>query len=231
MIPWENLDRAPAPGGAELTLHRRGAEYVIRVGRADLMSSRQHGSEDALATLGCAGLRSQKGARVLIGGLGMGFTVRAALDALGPSAHIDVAELVPAVVRWNRGVLAELAAHPLADPRVHVIEDDVVRVIAARKQHYDAILLDVDNGPDALTAPSNARLYGPAGLSRAHAALRGRGVLGVWSAEDDARFTARLGRAGFSVRVERVLARHAIGDLAPRKQGKRHVIWMAQRRF
>ena len=231
MIPWENLDRAPAPGGSELTLHRRGSEYVIRVGRADLMSSRQHGSEDALATLCCAGLRSVKGVRVLIGGLGMGFTVRAALDALGPGARVDVAELVPAVVRWNRGVLAPLAGQPLADPRVHVIEDDVVHVIGAQKARYDAILLDVDNGPDALTAPSNARLYGPAGLGRAHAALRDRGLLGVWSAEDDARFTARLGRAGFSVRVERVLARHAIGDVAPRKQGKRHVIWVAQRRF
>ena len=226
MIPWENLDRAPAPGGATLSLHRRGNEYVIRVDGKDLMSNRMHGSEDALATLGCADLGQKKGARILIGGLGMGFTLRAALDRLGPDAVVEVAELVPAVLAWNRGVLAPLAGAPLTDPRVVVHEGDVVALIAASRGRYDAILLDVDNGPDALTSPENARLYGPRGLGRIHAALRRQGVVGVWSAGDDTRFTARMMRAGYEVRVERVLARHN----AARPRGKRHVIWIARRR-
>jgi len=226
VIPWENLDRARAPGGAELSLHRRGDEYVIRVGGSDLMNNRQHGSEDALAELGCAGLGTAPRARVLIGGLGMGFTLRAALDRLAPTAAVEVAELVPAVIAWNRGLLAPLAGAPLEDPRVTVHTGDVVALIAGSRDRYDAILLDVDNGPDALTSPSNARLYGVNGLARIRTALAPHGILGVWSAADDVRFTARMARAGYEVRVERVLARHN----ARRPRGKRHVIWIARRR-
>lgn len=225
MIPWETLDRAVAPGGSSLTLHRRGHEYVIRVDGQDLMGSRQHGSEESLAELGCAHLRDAPRARVLIGGLGLGFTVRAALSVLGRDAQVEVVELVPAVVAWNRGVLAHLAGAPLEDPRVQVREADVVAHIGKRASAYDAVLLDVDNGPDALTSPSNARLYGAAGLARARQCLRPHGVLAVWSVADDPRFTARLERAGFRVRLERVLARHA----SPKRTGKRHVLWLAQK--
>lgn len=222
MLPWETLDRTTVPGGSELTLHRRGDEYVIRVDGRDLMGSRQHGSERSLAELGCAGL-SERAPSVLIGGLGMGFTLRAALDAVPSSARVEVAELVPAVVAWNRGVLAPLAGAPLADPRVRVVEGDVATLIGRNRASYDAILLDVDNGPDALTSPSNARLYGAAGLSRAYTALRPGGALGVWSVADDPRFTARLTRARFQVRLERPLARHNSG----KRGGKRHVVWLA----
>lgn len=226
MIPWENLERAKAPGGAELSLHRRGDEYVIRVDGHDLMSNRMHGSEESLAGLGCADLRARPDARVLIGGLGMGYTLRATLDLLGPQAKVDVAELVPAVIAWNRGVLAPLAGSPLDDPRTRVEAMDVALAIADARDHYDAILLDVDNGPDALTSPSNARLYGLNGLMRIRGALRKGGVLAVWSVADDVRFTARMARAGYEVRIERVLARHN----AKRPRGKRHVIWIARRR-
>ena len=205
-----------------MTLVRRGEEYVIRVDGQDLMGSRQHGSEEALAKLGCAALAQAAGARVLIGGLGMGFTMRAALDALPKDARVDVAELVPAVVRWNRGPLAHLADRPLDDRRGHVIEGDVTQVIARAVNTYDAILLDVDNGPDALTSPTNARLYGSAGLASAARALKARGLFGVWSARDDSRFTARLTRAGFVPRVEQVPARHG--------GKKRHVLWLSLKR-
>jgi spermidine synthase len=222
MIPWETLDRAPAPGGSQLSLHRRGSEYVIRVDGQDLMGSRQSGSERSLAELGCAHV-PKLGARVLVGGLGMGFTLRAALDVLAPDAQVEVAELVPAVVAWNRGPLAELAGAPLTDPRVQVIEGDVAKLIGTRRAHYDAILLDVDNGPDALTAPGNASLYGAAGLARSFAALRPRGLLAIWSAADDPSFTKRLTRAGFAVETERPLARHNTA----KRWGKRHVVWLA----
>lgn len=225
MIPWEKLGEAIAPGGGKLTLHRRGHEFSIRVDGRDLMGNRQHGSEDALARLGCEGLASVAKARVLIGGLGMGFSLRAALDVLRADAKVEIAELVPAVVAWNRGPLSPLAGAPLEDPRVEVHEGDVIPRIAAARERYHAILLDVDNGPDALTSPGNAQLYGPAGLQRAGGALRPGGTLAVWSAEDDARFTARLERAGFRVRVERVLARHN----GAKRGGKRHVLWLAQR--
>lgn len=225
MIPWEHLGEAAAPGGGKLTLHRRGHEFSIRIDGKDLMGNRQHGSEDALAQLGCEGLRDVPKVRVLIGGLGMGFTLRAALDVLRVDAKVEVAELVPEVVAWNRGPLAPLAGSPLADPRVEVHAGDVVPVIAAARTRYSAILLDVDNGPDALTSPGNAKLYGPAGLQNAGTALRPGGILAIWSVQEDARFTARLERAGFRVRVERVLARHN----GSKRGGKRHVLWLAQR--
>jgi spermidine synthase len=169
--------------------------------------------------LGCATLRGVSGARVLIGGLGMGYTVRAALRKVGEDAHVDVAEFASCIVRWNRGPLAPLAGAPLSDPRVHVIEQDVHHVIDDADARYDAILLDVDNGPAALSAPLNARLYDVAGVKRALRALRPGGVLAVWSTSDSPTFTERLNQAGFTTRLERPTAR--LGG------GARHVIWVA----
>jgi spermidine synthase len=226
VIPWENLGEGRTPSGQKLTLHRRGEEFSIRIDREELMNSRQHGSEDSLSTMGCEHLVKTPKARVLIGGLGLGYTLRAALDVLGRDAEVEVAELVSAVVEWNRGPVAHLAGRPLEDPRTKVREGDVVELIASSRGRYDAILLDTDNGPDAFVTPGNQRLYGPAGLKRAAEALRPRGVLGVWSVADDDRFTSRLQRAGYHVRVERVLARHN----GNRKTGKTHVLWLAQKR-
>jgi spermidine synthase len=223
MIPWETLERVDTAAGSTLTLHRRGEEYVIRIDGQDLMGSRLSGSERALAELGCARYAQKRSARVLVGGLGMGFTLRTTLDHLRSDASIEVAELVPEVVSWNRGVLAPLAGAPLLDPRVAVVERDVGRIIAESSRRYDAILLDVDNGPGALTSPANAHLYTPAGLARARAALRPAGTLAIWSAADDASFTSRLQRAGYEVAVERPLARH---NQAKRGR-KRHVLWLA----
>jgi spermidine synthase len=221
LIPWQELERAPVPGGGDLALWRRGDEFSIRAGTQELMNSRMHGSEEALAARGCAGLERVPGARVLVGGLGMGFTLRACLDHLGPDARVDVAELVPAVVRWNRGPLAPLAARPLDDPRVQLHEGDVGALIRGARAAFSAILLDVDNGPAALASGSNARLYGPGGLADAARALAPGGVYALWSPEDDRRFTERLRRAGFTVRTERVPARPGGGG--------RHVLWLATR--
>ncbi len=223
MKPWETLDTAPAPGGGELVLARRGEEYAIRVGGHVLMTSRTHGSEEALAEHGCAPLANRARPRVLVGGLGMGYTVRAALDRLGPRASVTVAELVPAVVRWNRGVLAPLAGRPLEDSRVTVVEGDVGAVLReAASAPFEAILLDVDNGPAALTRPDNARLYGATGLTLAREALSPGGQLLVWSAAPDARFARRLGEAGLESRVVEVPARGRSG-------GTRHVLFLGKR--
>ena len=219
MLPWETLDRALAPDGAALTLARRGDEYVIRAGHVALMSSRAHASEDALGVRAAA-LCPPAGA-VLLGGLGLGFTLRACLDGLSPDATVDIAELVPAVVRWNRGPLAPLARAPLADPRVRVLEGDVATPIASARARYDVIALDVDNGPNALVSRGNASLYGEAGLRRAQAALRPHGALLVWSAGEDPAFEQRLARVGFAVTRERVRA-HGAG-------GGWHTLWVARR--
>ena len=220
MIPWEELDRVPVPGGGEIALHRRGDELSIRAGGADLMNSRRHHSEEALARSGCADLARARAARVLVAGLGMGFTVRAALDVLGPTARIDVVELVPAVVRWNRGPLAHLAGRPLEDARVRVVEGDVADVLASSPATYAAILMDVDNGPRALTSSANARLYTHAGLIATARALEPNGVYAVWSPAHSRSFTEDLRRAGFDARTEQVPAR--------RGSGGRHVLWIAR---
>lgn len=222
MIPWELVDSAPVPGSdRELRLYRRGGEFSIRVAGCELMNSRMHGSEDALAEYACDRIASVPSPRVLIGGLGMGYTTAAALRRLGPSARVVVAELVPRVVAWNRDHLGALAGHPLADARVTVREGDVSRVIMTESRAWDAILLDVDNGPGGLTSRENDRLYGPAGLAATFSALRPSGVLAVWSAAADPAFTRRLGQAGFA--VEEVSARAHGG------RGGRHVIWLARR--
>jgi spermidine synthase len=224
MIPWELLGVATVPGGGkELRLHRRGDEYVIRVDNHELMNSHVHGSEEALAELACARIANRERARVLIGGLGMGYTTAAALRQLGAGAMVVVAELVPAVVTWNRGALAHLAGHPLEDRRVIVREADVAQVVKADAGCYDAIVLDVDNGPDGLTSQGNAWLYGPMGLRAFRDALRPRGVLAVWSAGPDGAFSRRLHKAGFDVEEVRVRARGARG-------GGWRTIWLARRR-
>jgi spermidine synthase len=221
MIPWQLIDRARVPGGeGELSLQRRGDEFSIRVGRAELMNSRQHGSEEQLARLGCEPIRERSKARVLVGGLGMGFTLTATLSQVRPDAEVVVAELVGAVVAWNRDHLGHLAGHPLRDARVSVREGDVRAVMAEQKAAFDAILLDVDNGPSGLTQDKNGWLYGPAGLRAARTALREGGVLAVWSVARDDAFTRRLEREGFAVRVQGASARAG-------NKGARHTIWIA----
>ncbi|MCC6207923.1 MAG: hypothetical protein IT488_07205 [Gammaproteobacteria bacterium] len=219
MIPWELLDSAPVPDGGTLHLYRRGDEYSIRIGYNELMNSRTHGSEDRLAEAACARLAGR--ARVLIGGLGMGFTLAAALRILGADAAVTVAELVPAVVRWNRGPLGGCAGFPLHDARVGVHEGDVGGLLRSAAGAYDAILLDVDNGPAGLTQKANDWLYGAVGLNAARSALRPGGVLAVWSAAPDRKFHARLQQTGFEVEELRVRA-HG-------KRGARHIIWLARK--
>ncbi|HEY6554213.1 MAG TPA: spermidine synthase [Vicinamibacteria bacterium] len=220
MIPWRELGRATVPGEAEpLVLCQRESEFVIRVGRHALMSSRAHGTEEMLAELACARIASRAAPRVLVGGLGMGFTLAAALRTLGPDAHVEVAELVPALVEWNRGPLAPLAGRPLDDPRASVREADVAEAIRERSGAYDAILLDVDNGPNGLTRATNDWLYSPAGLGAAREALRERGVLGVWSVAPDEAFTRRLREAGFDVEERTARAR--------RTKGGQQTLWIA----
>jgi spermidine synthase len=219
VIPWVELDRAHLAAG-DLRLMRRGTEYAIKLGVNELMTSRLCGSEEALATLACAKIRARPRARVLIGGLGMGFTLRAALAAMGRDAKIIVAELVPAVIDWARGPLAEIFAGCLDDPRVELIETDVAAPIRAAAPPYDAILLDVDNGPEGMTQTANDRLYSQRGLATARAALRPGGVLAVWSSGPDRAFTQRLEASGYDVEQVRVRAGGVHG-------GARHVIWLA----
>ena len=222
MIRWETLDTAATPGGGEpLRLMRRGAELSIMIGANELMNSRLGASEAALAQRACARLGDVAAPRVLIGGLGMGFTLRAALEALGPAARVTVAELAPQVVAWARGPMAALFAGALEDARTRVRIGDVAEAIGEAAQAWDAILLDVDNGPGGLVSPANDGLYGARGLAVARAALAPGGVLGVWSAAPDAAFAKRLGQAGFA--VEEATAR------AHRGGGARHVIWLATR--
>ena len=195
MLAWELLDETTIPDSGEtLRLKRRGQEYSIMLGANELMNSRLSGSEEALATLSLEKLAGRDAPRILIGGLGMGFTLRAALAAAGPGARITVAELVPAVVAWARGAMAALHGAALDDPRVGIVEADVGAVIRAAKTDYDAILLDVDNGPDGLSRPGNDTLYGLRGLAEARRALAPGGVLAVWSSAPDPRFTLRLRR-------------------------------------
>lgn len=222
MIPWQHLDTAQVPGdGGELKLMRRGVEYSIMAGSIELMNSRLSGSEEAMATLAFERIGQRPGARLLIGGLGMGFTLRAALAAFGPNASIVVAELVPAVVAWARGPLGELHGASLDDPRVTLHQGDVGEAIRAEEAAYDAILLDVDNGPGGLSRKENDGLYSRGGLSEARQALRPGGVLEVWSSTRDSDFTKRLKQADYAV--------EEIGVRAHKGRGARHVIWMATR--
>ena len=216
------LATTPIPNnGGELALYQHHEDFVIKiVGGQDLMSTRTHGSADALAELTCPEVAGRTRPRVLIGGLGVGFTLATALRHLGPEAEVVVAELVPGVVEWNRGPLGEHAGHPLRDERVTVREVDVSLVLKEEERSFDAILLDVDNGPEGLTQKGNDWLYSKAGLDASYQALRPKGVLAVWSAGPDRAFTKRLGKAGFEVQEVPVRAH--------RGKGARHLIWIAR---
>lgn len=223
MLRWEVLGKARAPGSKkELVLNRRGDDFIIRVDGLDLMTSRQHGSEEDLASLACDPVSSRPQARVLVGGLGMGFTLAEALRRVGPDATVEVAELVPEVVQWNRDYLGHLAGNPLDDRRTVVQQTDIATLLRRSTNHYDAIMNDVDNGPQGLILDSNNWLYSHAGLKATRKALRPGGVLTVWSVGPDATFTKRLAQAGFEAREEVVRARRS-------GKGQRHTLWVGQR--
>jgi spermidine synthase len=219
MIPWQHLGSAPVPGGGELRLKRRGQEFSIALDRIELMNSRLSGSEEALATLAADRIAGRAAPRVLIGGLGMGFTLRAALGCFPADATLVVSELVPGVVAWARGPMAELFAGSLDDPRVGIRIEDVGAIMREATAAWDAILLDVDNGPEGLTRGQNDRLYTHEGLAIARRALRRGGVLAVWSAFPDAAFARRLRDSGFAVEQATVRAHRG-------KKGAKHVIWL-----
>jgi len=222
MLPRVLLGSARIPDtDKELKLYQSGDVFSIKIaGRGELMNSRTHGSETALADLACESLAGRPQPRLLIGGLGMGFTLAAALRALGPGAEVVVAELVPEVVTWNRTLIGEPAGHPLRDPRAQVYIGDVAELIRREPHGFDAILMDVDNGPEGLVRRENDWLYGSAGLRATHAALRASGVLAIWSASPDRDFSKRLRQAGFDAR-EHVVHAHRAG------KGPRHYIWIA----
>jgi spermidine synthase len=220
--PLELLGQALSRDGSVLKLIRRSDEYIILANGKSLMSSRMHGSEEALATFGCQRARTIEQPRVLIGGLGMGFTLRAALDLLPPDAVVVVAEIVPAVVEWNSGPLGPLAGDPLKDSRVRVEIDDVAITLSSRSGQFDAVLLDVDNGPAAFASSNIAGLYDDQGIAIAFAALKMNGVLAVWSAREDRKFEQRLRHGRFVVEVERVRGRLKSG-------GPSHTIFLAHK--
>lgn len=221
MIPWEELDRAQIPEeDGELILRKRDTEYSIRTATTELMNSRLHGSEDALANFTCNHLQHHAKLNILIGGLGMGYTLAAALQNSAPNTKITVTELVPAVIKWNREYFGHLAGFPLNDPRVSLQQGDVVQTIMSEKGCWNAILLDVDNGPDGLTREANDQLYGISGLTTSLSALSPGGILAVWSYAPDDGFTSRLQKCGFTTEVVTARA-HRSG------KGRRHTIWLA----
>ena len=222
MIPRELIGTAQIPGGEEMRLFRRGDDFMIVLDRNELMNSRMSGSEEALAVMTCERLRARSKPHILIGGYGMGFTLRAALANLGAGARLTVAELVPQIISWARGPMAKLAAGCLDDSRVELRDGDVGKLIEAAVGQYDAILLDVDNGPDGLTRLGNDKLYSAQGLATARAALKPGGILAIWSAAADKPFAARLGDAGFDVDEIAVRARS-------NGKGPKHTIWFATR--
>ncbi len=222
MIPWKEIDRAEIPGQKEeVTLRRRGEEYSIRTFDTELMNSRRHGSEESLAELACNRIKKPN-LKILIGGLGMGYTLAAAIESTGADTTITVSELIPAVVKWNKEHLGHLAGMPLNTSRVNVKIEDVAKTIGEKKSAWDIILLDVDNGPDGLTQKDNDRLYSISGLKKSFFALRTKGILGIWSAKSDTAFTKRLEKTGFKVDTKAVKAR---------KSGKKHkhTIWLAEK--
>ena len=221
MIARELIDTAQVPGGEELRLFRHGSDFMIVLDRNELMSTRMSGSEEALATMSCERIAGATKPHLLIGGYGMGFTLRAALKMLGKDAKLTVVELVPKIIEWARGPMAELAAGCLDDPRVQLVETDVALLIAGSRGEYDAILLDVDNGPDGLVRDENWQLYSRQGLIAARDALRPGGVLAIWSAGPDPAFANRLRKAGFEVDEVKVRARS-------NGKGAKHVIWFAR---
>lgn len=220
MKPWILVGQTAAPDGTPLTLQSRDGEFLLLADGKPLMSSRMHASEDALATLACRRLKALPAPHVLIGGLGMGFTLRAALDLLPPAATVVVAELVPAVVSWNQGPLGPLAGDPLSDARVRVEETDVAIAVRSNRGVFDAVLLDVDNGSDALTTSTNGWLYSDRGVDAIRSSLTASGVLAMWLASEDRRFARRLRQHGFTVDIE-----HVRGRL--KRSGPHHAILVA----
>ena len=223
MIPRELIGEAEVPGGPPLRLFRRGSDFMIVLDRNELMSTRQHGSEVALGTMACDHLAGHKAPHLLIGGYGMGYTLRAVLGRLGPTARVTVVELVPGIIAWARGPMAAVSDGCLDDPRVTVTMGDVAAAMAQAASLYDAILLDVDNGPDGLTRAANDGIYSPRGLADAMKALRPGGVLAVWSAAPDTAFCRQLERSGFTVETVKVRARET-------GKGATHIIWFATKR-
>lgn len=224
MDPWTSLGKAKIPNSdGELSLSQRREEFCIRIDGVpgDLMNSRVHNSEEALAELACARLKTFENARVLVGGLGMGFTLAAALKAVSATAQVTVAELIPEVVEWNQGPLGECAGHPLKDSRTRVHFGDVAELLDNKNQYFDAILLDVDNGPEAMTHSDNNWLYSLKGLNAIYKALRPEGIVAIWSARQDQLFTIRLKKSGFNVSTRTVRARAG--------KGSRHTIFLAQK--
>jgi len=217
MLPWETIDRARAPDGAELVLARRGTEWAVRVAGKVLMVSHAHGSEETMATYALERVKAPRTA--LVGGLGLGFTLRATLDRMGPGAVVMIAELVPELVAWNQQHVGHLAGRPLDDPRTRLRVGDVYDRMAEAPAGFDAILLDVDNGPLALAHARNNRLYSARGVGVCANALRPGGVLAVWSAGPDERYTSTLGRAGLQVEVK------SVGN--HKGAGSRHVLFLA----
>jgi spermidine synthase len=211
MKKWTLLDQAATPDGGTISLHEHDGRYVIRVNGAELMSTRQHASEERLAELACEPLRAKRVPRVLIGGLGFGYTLKAALAVLPPDAKVVVAELMEAVITWNRNPAYPLAAAALADPRVRVVNQDVGELILRDGSGFDAIILDVDNGPAAMTTSGNKRLYQEEGLMRLQAALRPDGIVAFWSATEDPRFEKLMSKAGFAVDVQKARAHPTSG--------------------
>lgn len=219
----ERIGTAFVPGGVEMRLMQYGDEFTILLERTELMSTRASASEQALATMTSARLGARPGQEWLIGGYGMGFTLRATLAELGPDATVTVAEIVPEIIEWARGPMHAVTAGCLDDPRVVLVKDDVAMLIDAAREGYDAILLDVDNGPEGLTRPHNDDLYAGGGLDAAMAALRPGGILAIWSCDSDPAFTRRLTAAGFAVEEVRV------GEMAYGDEDVHHVIWFAQK--
>ncbi len=223
MASPELIDRTTTPDGEALTLGEEAGHHVVRVRGELLMSSRVSGSEAALADLALSERAPAPNLKVLLGGLGMGFTLRALLDRIAADAVVEVVELFECVVRWNHGVLGDHAEQPLNDPRVTVTVDDFVAYLAHDRRTYDLILIDIDNGPEAFTVAANERLYAASGLTQVYRALTPGGVLVLWSAFRDPRFERRLRRAGFSARSVTVRARAAAG------KGARHTVFIAER--
>jgi spermidine synthase len=224
MDPWTIIERTTVPGSdTELTLLRRDEDFAIRLSGlpGDLMNSRMYHSEEALAELACTRLGAVENARVLVGGLGMGFTLAAVLRCVPRSAEVVVAELVPEVIEWNRGSLGQCAGRPLDDGRTRVHRGDVVALLKHPGKKFDAILLDVDNGPEAMTASANGWLYTRGGLKQIYQVLRPGGIAAIWSVRGDQPFAARLKKTGFEVRVRTVRARPG--------KGSRHTIFVARK--
>lgn len=221
MKKWHLLGQDTTPDGSILSLHEREGDYVIRANGRELMSTRHVHSEEKLAELACAPFREKSNAKVLIGGLGLGFTLRSALSILAPSAKVIVVELMPVVLEWNRNPAYNLANVEVNDPRTNIVIGDVGTIIAQSSSEFDAIMLDADNGTTAMNSTGNQRLYQDTGLMQVHGALKGRGVVAYWSAQDDPIFAKRMSRSGFKVDTHKVRSHISSGSIHTLLVGRR----------